>query len=255
MGESQAEGRQGDLRDPAGIAAEATQAYRAWRNRRREQADRREGTVCKRSGATSRCLAGTCRSSVAQGHQGVAAAHDGLQAMFTSRLASARNWILEDRHRERRRRWTKSNPRVFRPGSTSCASTTARPTSTACWSRAWPPPSDSISALRSADRNRLSVAGMLHDVGKAMVPVAILEKPRALDPDEMAIMKKHPEYGVQALKCGVGLQPELIDIVAIITNILMDRVSARPAGGRDRRSRAHHDHRRYLQRPGREACL
>ena len=55
---------------------------------------------------------------------------------------------------------------------------------------------------------------MLHDVGKAMVPVAILEKPGPLDPDEMAVMKKHPEYGLQALKCGAGLQPEMIDIVA-----------------------------------------
>ena len=63
------------------------------------------------------------------------------------------------------------------------------------------------------DRNRLSFAGMLHDVGKAMVPVAILEKPGALDADEMAIMKKHPEYGIEALKSGVDLQPEMIDIV------------------------------------------
>ena len=27
-------------------------------------------------------------------------------------------------------------------------------------------------------------------------------------------MKKHPEYGIQVLKCGAGLQPEMIDIVA-----------------------------------------
>ena len=67
--------------------------------------------------------------------------------------------------------------------------------------------------LAMADRNRLSFAGMLHDVGKAMVPVAILEKPGALDADEMAIMKKHPEYGIEALKSGVDLQPEMIDIV------------------------------------------
>ena len=58
------------------------------------------------------------------------------------------------------------------------------------------------------------VAALLHDVGKALVPVAILEKPGPLDPDEMAIMKKHPEYGVEALKSGVGLQPEMVDIVA-----------------------------------------
>jgi putative nucleotidyltransferase with HDIG domain len=67
--------------------------------------------------------------------------------------------------------------------------------------------------LAMTDRNRLSFAGMLHDVGKAMVPVAILEKPGALDADEMAIMKKHPEYGIEALKSGVDLHPEMIDIV------------------------------------------
>src|SRR5262245_47968763 len=68
--------------------------------------------------------------------------------------------------------------------------------------------------LSATDRNRLTFAGMLHDVGKAMVPVAILEKPGPLDDDEMAVMKKHPEYGVEALKSGVGLHPEMIDIVA-----------------------------------------
>jgi putative nucleotidyltransferase with HDIG domain len=68
--------------------------------------------------------------------------------------------------------------------------------------------------LAAADRSRLSFAGMVHDVGKAMIPVAILEKPGALDAAEMAIMKKHPEYGVEALKSGVDLHPEMIDIVA-----------------------------------------
>lgn len=68
--------------------------------------------------------------------------------------------------------------------------------------------------LSAIDRNRLTFAAMLHDVGKALVPVAILEKPGPLDADEMAVMKKHPEYGVEALKSGVGLQPEMIDIVA-----------------------------------------
>jgi HD-GYP domain-containing protein (c-di-GMP phosphodiesterase class II) len=45
-----------------------------------------------------------------------------------------------------------------------------------------------------------------------LIPVTILEKPGALDANEMAIMKKHPEYGVEALK-GADLQPEMIDIV------------------------------------------
>src|SRR5262249_61031038 len=53
--------------------------------------------------------------------------------------------------------------------------------------------------LSGADRNRLSFAGMLHDVGKAMIPLMILEKPGVLDANEMAIMKKHPGYGIGGL--------------------------------------------------------
>jgi len=68
--------------------------------------------------------------------------------------------------------------------------------------------------LATGDCSRLSFAGMLHDVGKAMIPVAILEKPGALDAQEMAIMKKHPEYGIEALKSGIDLHPEMVDIVA-----------------------------------------
>ena len=36
------------------------------------------------------------------------------------------------------------------------------------------------------DRQKLSFAGMLHDIGKARIPVSILEKPGRLDRDEMA---------------------------------------------------------------------
>jgi putative nucleotidyltransferase with HDIG domain len=67
--------------------------------------------------------------------------------------------------------------------------------------------------LSSADRKRLSFAGMLHDIGKAQIPLAILEKPGPLDPDEFAIMRKHPEFGFEALKTTPGLQPDMIDMV------------------------------------------
>src|SRR4029077_11116903 len=46
-----------------------------------------------------------------------------------------------------------------------------------------------------ADRQRLSFAGMLHDIGKARIPLAILEKPGRLDA-EMAVIRKHPQYGL-----------------------------------------------------------
>jgi putative nucleotidyltransferase with HDIG domain len=64
-----------------------------------------------------------------------------------------------------------------------------------------------------ADRQRLSFAGMFHDIGKARIPLAILEKPGPLDSDEMAVMKKHPEYGLDALASAPALPPEMLDMV------------------------------------------
>jgi putative nucleotidyltransferase with HDIG domain len=67
--------------------------------------------------------------------------------------------------------------------------------------------------LTQKDRRRLSVAGMLHDVGKARIPVAILEKPGPLDKDELAIMRQHPQYGFDALATMRGLHAEMVDMV------------------------------------------
>jgi putative nucleotidyltransferase with HDIG domain len=66
--------------------------------------------------------------------------------------------------------------------------------------------------LSFADRQRLSFAGMLHDIGKARIPVSILEKPGPLDQDEIAVMRHHPQHGVDALQ-GVDVAPEMIDMV------------------------------------------
>jgi putative nucleotidyltransferase with HDIG domain len=67
--------------------------------------------------------------------------------------------------------------------------------------------------FRRADQLRLSFGAMLHDIGKARIPLAILEKPSALSTDEMALMAKHPEYGLDALKDTSGLKKELLDLV------------------------------------------
>ena len=64
-----------------------------------------------------------------------------------------------------------------------------------------------------ADRQRLSFAGMLHDIGKARIPLAILEKPGRLDEAEMAVIRKHPQYGLDALGTVSGLPPEMLDMV------------------------------------------
>ena len=67
--------------------------------------------------------------------------------------------------------------------------------------------------LSKADRQRLSFAGMLHDIGKARIPLAILEKPGRLDEQELAVMRKHPQYGFDALATVPDLPAEMLDMV------------------------------------------
>jgi putative nucleotidyltransferase with HDIG domain len=67
--------------------------------------------------------------------------------------------------------------------------------------------------LSQADRHRLSFAGMVHDIGKARVPIAILEKQTPLSGDEMAVLRKHPEFGLEALKSTSALSQDMLDIV------------------------------------------
>jgi putative nucleotidyltransferase with HDIG domain len=67
--------------------------------------------------------------------------------------------------------------------------------------------------LSHADREQLSFAGMLHDIGKARIPVAILEKPGPLDKDELALMRQHPQFGLEALESVPEIQKEMIDMV------------------------------------------
>ncbi len=67
--------------------------------------------------------------------------------------------------------------------------------------------------LSHADLKRLSFAGILHDIGKARVPVSVLEKPGPLDEKEMGIMKQHPLFGSEALAAVPGIPAEMIDVV------------------------------------------
>jgi len=67
--------------------------------------------------------------------------------------------------------------------------------------------------LSQTDRKRLSFAALLHDIGKARIPVAILEKPGPLDADERSLMNQHPQLGADALASATGLHPEMIDMV------------------------------------------
>jgi HD-GYP domain-containing protein (c-di-GMP phosphodiesterase class II) len=46
---------------------------------------------------------------------------------------------------------------------------------------------------------KLGVGLLLHDVGKLSIPAAILNKPGPLDPNEQALMRTHPQVGIDLL--------------------------------------------------------
>lgn len=59
---------------------------------------------------------------------------------------------------------------------------------------------------------RVGLAGMLHDVGKAVMPLGVLNKPGKLTDEEFAIMKTHPERGHALLVEGKGAGPVVLDV-------------------------------------------
>ena len=56
------------------------------------------------------------------------------------------------------------------------------------------------------------LAGLLHDVGKMMVPTLVLNKPGALTDAEFTVMRTHPERGYQMLQSGEGVPAAALDV-------------------------------------------
>ncbi len=54
--------------------------------------------------------------------------------------------------------------------------------------------------LPSSTIRTLRVAALLHDVGKIGVPDSILNKPGPLDADELRMMRRHPQIGIDILR-------------------------------------------------------
>lgn len=67
--------------------------------------------------------------------------------------------------------------------------------------------------LRAADIQTLATGGLLHDIGKAKIPLAILDKPCGLDPDEFAVMKFHTVYGDSFLRDHTTVSPAIRSLV------------------------------------------
>lgn len=55
-------------------------------------------------------------------------------------------------------------------------------------------------------------AGMLHDLGKAVMPIGVLNKPGALSDDEFTVMKSHPVRGHEMLKLSGSASEAVLDV-------------------------------------------
>lgn len=66
--------------------------------------------------------------------------------------------------------------------------------------------------LSAEAMNSLGLGGLLHDIGKMMVPEEILNKPGKLTPEEFEVIKLHPEYGYEYLR-GYDFQSEVLQAV------------------------------------------
>jgi len=60
--------------------------------------------------------------------------------------------------------------------------------------------------LSSEEINSLYWAGLVHDIGKILIPPSILTKPSSLSKEEHDIVKRHPALGAEVLKASEELQ-------------------------------------------------
>lgn len=67
--------------------------------------------------------------------------------------------------------------------------------------------------LARRDLERLYAAAMFHDIGKAKIPLAILDKSGRLDTEERALIETHPTAGYEVLKKAAGISSEILDAV------------------------------------------
>jgi putative nucleotidyltransferase with HDIG domain len=67
--------------------------------------------------------------------------------------------------------------------------------------------------LTKIDMERLYSAAMFHDIGKARIPLAVLDKPGRLDDRERALIETHPLARYEVLSGTTGISPEILDAV------------------------------------------
>jgi len=76
-------------------------------------------------------------------------------------------------------------------------------------------------SLRRELLERLGIGGLLHDIGKVLIPDSILDKPGKLNREELAIIQQHPINGARILRNTTEM-PENAAIVAFEHHINYD---------------------------------
>ena len=66
--------------------------------------------------------------------------------------------------------------------------------------------------LDAEQTRQAGIAGLLHDLGKALMPMDVLNKPGKLTDEEFAIIKRHPEEGHRMLQSGSNVNPVALDV-------------------------------------------
>lgn len=66
--------------------------------------------------------------------------------------------------------------------------------------------------LKGDQVRKAGLAGMLHDLGKALMPLEVLNKPGKLTDEEFDVMRKHPERGHELLLEGGTAGPIVLDV-------------------------------------------
>jgi HD-GYP domain-containing protein (c-di-GMP phosphodiesterase class II) len=69
------------------------------------------------------------------------------------------------------------------------------------------------SKLNKWDLQEIGIGGILHDIGKTLIPTEILNKQGKLSDEEFNEIKKHPVYGGNLLKKNVRIPDSIIKVV------------------------------------------
>jgi len=67
--------------------------------------------------------------------------------------------------------------------------------------------------MSRADILRVTIAGLLHDIGKSTIPIALLDKPSALTLRETDIIRGHPAAGFDYLAAQGGIERDILNAV------------------------------------------